>query len=57
MTGITKFYKLLPEIYYHGYYVVMGISTVPCDYFMSFRFWEVLPCIYIILFLCVLDSL
>jgi hypothetical protein len=47
MMGITKFYKLWPKIYYHGYYVVMDISTVPCDYLMSYRLWEVLHCIYI----------
>jgi hypothetical protein len=57
MTGITKFYKLWPKIYYLGYYAVMGISTVPCDYFMSFRLWEVLPCIYIYISLCCCVSL
>jgi hypothetical protein len=72
MTGITKFYKLWPKIYYHwllghdGYYHFPRIMTKAS--FLSFLWqWRILPCIYNIVFLvlscicnivflCILDN-
>jgi ABC-type anion transport system duplicated permease subunit len=34
--GYYQVLQVMTRDYYHSYYVVMGISTIPCDYFMSF---------------------